>query len=68
MANRKAVCPKCGVEYSEPAALSRWDNKTLICPDCGVREAFASVGATKEEQERAVKVIRGARKEQIKNA
>ena len=64
----KTVCPKCGKVYSEPPALSRTDNKTLICPDCGLREAFASVGATEEEQERAVKVIHEARKEQIKNA
>ena len=65
---KKAVCPKCGMEYSDYPAISRTDNKTLICPDCGIREAFAGLGATADEQERAVRVIHNAREEEIKKA
>ena len=51
------ICPRCGKAYSEPAALSRMDNKTLICPDCGTREALESIGVDTEEQERILDTI-----------
>jgi len=34
------VCPMCNIEYSEPPALSRFDNYTEICPTCGTKEAL----------------------------
>lgn len=46
-----AVCPKCGQTYHERPALSREDGKTQICPDCGTREALASLGVGREEQD-----------------
>lgn len=51
------ICPKCGKAYSERPALSREDGETLICPDCGTREALASIGVSKEEQEKIVSII-----------
>ena len=51
------ICPRCGKAYSEPAALSRMDNKMLICPDCGTREALESIGVDTEEQERILDTI-----------
>ena len=56
------ICPRCGKAYSEPAALSRTDNKTLICPDCGTREALDSIGVKPEEQERILAAIHGCRR------
>lgn len=41
------ICPRCGKEYSEPAALSRADNQTKICPMCGTKEALDAIGLTK---------------------
>ena len=55
------ICPRCGKAYSEPAALSRTDNKTLICPDCGTREALDSIGVKPEEQERILAAIHSCR-------
>lgn len=40
------ICPKCGKEYSEPAALSRVDNQTKICPLCGTKETLDAIGLT----------------------
>lgn len=54
---RIRVCPKCGTEYTRIPALSREDNQTLICPDCGTREALASMGVSREEQEEIIKTI-----------
>ena len=34
------VCPMCDIEYSEPPAISRFDNSTEICPTCGMKEAL----------------------------
>ena len=34
------VCPMCYTEYSEPPAISRFDNSTEICPTCGIKEAL----------------------------
>ena len=34
------VCPMCDIEYSEPFAISRFDNSTEICPTCGMKEAL----------------------------
>lgn len=34
------VCPMCDTEYSEPPAISRFDNSTEICPTCGIKEAL----------------------------
>ena len=56
------ICPRCGRTYSEPAALSRVDNKTLICPDCGTREALDSIGVKPEEQERIIAAIHRCRR------
>lgn len=36
---------------------SREDNQTLICPDCGTREALASMGVSREEQEEIIETI-----------
>ena len=33
------VCPRCGVEYADYPALSRYAN-AQICPDCGQDEAL----------------------------
>lgn len=33
------------------------DNQTLICPDCGIREALASMGVSREEQEEIIETI-----------
>lgn len=51
------ICPLCGIEYHGAPALSRIDNQTLICPDCGTREALASIGISKEEQDKIVSII-----------
>lgn len=34
------VCPMCNTEYSEPPAISRFDNSTELCPTCGMKEAL----------------------------
>ena len=34
------VCPMCDIEYSQPPAISRFDNYTEICPTCGMKEAL----------------------------
>lgn len=51
------VCPLCGKPYRGIPALSRTDNKTLVCPDCGTRQALASIGVSREEQEDIIKII-----------
>lgn len=51
------VCPLCKKEYKEHPALSRDDNKTLICPECGSRQALASIGVSKEEQDKILQLI-----------
>ena len=51
------ICPICGRPYSGVPALSRTDNKTKICPDCGTRQALASIGVDKEEQEKILSII-----------
>ncbi|MDE5754285.1 MAG: hypothetical protein K2O42_00835 [Oscillospiraceae bacterium] len=51
------TCPKCGKCYCERSSISREDNETLICPDCGTREALASIGVSKEEQEQILEII-----------
>lgn len=51
------ICPRCGARCTRTPALSRKDNQTLICPDCGTREALASMGVSREEQEEIIKTI-----------
>ena len=51
------ICPKCGKTYKGHPAISRVDNETPICPTCGTREALESIGVSKEEQDRIIKVI-----------
>ena len=53
----ETVCPKCGEVYSGHPALSREDNRTLICPDCGTKEALASLGMSKDDQEHILEII-----------
>ena len=54
---RLRKCPKCGMLFSERGAVSRVDNVTIICPDCGTREALASMGVSREEQEEIIETI-----------
>ena len=51
------ICPRCGLPYREPPALSRTDNNTFICPDCGTREALESIGIDAEEQNKIIETI-----------
>ena len=51
------ICPKRGKTYKGHPAISRVDNETPICPTCGTREALESIGISKEEQDRIIKVI-----------
>lgn len=51
------ICPLCGAEFTGHPALSREDNETLICSDCGTRQALASIGVAKWEQERILDII-----------
>ena len=51
------ICPRCGARYTRTPALSRADGRTLICPDCGTREALASMGVSREEQEEIIETI-----------
>ena len=51
------IGPKCGKTYKGHPAISRVDNETPICPTCGTREALESIGISKEEQDRIIKVI-----------
>ena len=51
------TCPKCGQTYTRVPALSREDSSTLICPDCGTREALASLGLPREEQDKILGII-----------
>ena len=51
------ICPRCGARYARTSAISRADGRTLICPDCGTREALASMGVSREEQEEIIKTI-----------
>lgn len=44
-------CPKCGIKYKRPPAISRKDNKTEICPPCGSMEALKDFKAYKKQQE-----------------
>lgn len=53
----KRICPKCGNVYLGVHALSRVDGKTQICPDCGTREALVTIGISKEEQDKILKII-----------
>ena len=55
------ICPRCGMTYTEPPALSRSDNETLICPDCGTREALESIGVKPDEQEKIIETIHRCR-------
>lgn len=54
---RRAICPRCGNEYTGRPALSRADNKMYICPDCGMREALESIGVDEKEQEEILATI-----------
>lgn len=54
---RIRICPRCGERYAALPALSRTDGTTLICPDCGTREALASMGVSREEQEEIIETI-----------
>ena len=54
---RIRICPRCGERYTAPPAISRTDGTTLICPDCGTREALASMGVSREEQEEIIETI-----------
>lgn len=51
------ICPICGTAFGARPAVSRLDNETLICPDCGIREALASIGVDKVEQERILHIV-----------
>ena len=51
------ICPRCGMVYSAPPAVSRMDNKTLICSDCGTREALDSIGVDEPEQSEIFDII-----------
>ena len=51
------ICPRCGERYARTPAFSRADGRTLICPDCGTREALASMGVSREEQEEIIETI-----------
>ena len=53
----KRVCPKCGLVFNEPPALSRTDDFTYICPDCGTREALQYMGVSEVEQEKILATI-----------
>lgn len=53
-------CPKCGMKYCTPPALSRVDNKTKICPDCGTREALEIIGMKTKDQDSVLDTIHGA--------
>ncbi len=55
--HRQRVCPRCGMTYSEPPALSRVDNETQICPDCGTREALVTLGVSQIEQDSIIAAI-----------
>lgn len=54
---RIRICPRCGASYGRTPSLSRADGRTLICPDCGTREALASMGVSREEQEEIIETI-----------
>lgn len=56
------ICPRCGMAYHEPPAISRTDNQTLICPDCGTREALESIDVDREEQEEILEIIHRQRR------
>ena len=45
------VCPICDIEYSEPPAISRFDNSTEICSNCGMKEALIKFIKIKRIQE-----------------
>lgn len=51
------ICPKCGQAYTDRPALSREDSSTMICPDCGTRESLASLGISREEQDKILSII-----------
>lgn len=51
------ICHRCGARYARTPALSRADGRTLICSDCGTREALASMGVSREEQEEIIETI-----------
>ena len=53
----KRVCPKCGLVFREPPALSRTDDFTYICPDCGTREALQYMGVSEVEQDKILATI-----------
>ena len=54
--HEERTCPKCGQVYTDRPALSRVDG-SLICPDCGTREALASLGVEREEQDEILRII-----------
>ena len=51
------ICGKCGCEYHEPPATSRYDSELKLCPDCGTREALESIGVSETEQNEILKTI-----------
>lgn len=54
---KTATCPKCGQEYTDAPALSRFNNETFVCPDCGTREALEFIGIGKLEQDEILAII-----------
>lgn len=53
------VCPRCHMNYSEPPAISRRDNKTMICSKCGTKEAlYDFVGNVKKEEKNQQKAVK----------
>ncbi len=51
-------CPECGKVFTERPAISRVDNKTEICSECGYRQAMASIGVGRQEQDKILSIIR----------
>ena len=54
---KKRICPKCGKEYTAPAAVSRIDNVTAICPECGVREALDTIEVLPKDQDKILDML-----------
>ncbi len=51
-------CPECGKVFTERPAISRVDNMTEICSECGYRQAMASIGVGRQEQDKILSIIR----------
>ena len=51
------ICPRCGARYAKDTRPFKGRRQNAYLPDCGTREALASMGVSREEQEEIIETI-----------